>query len=248
MKLLAAEQNPVPFSLSFFPSPNNDDTFFTIRDTLLFFLGRGALAWGTSCIQSRKPIGSRGRQHRLWRDRWTPQQQQSQGLADTKVSRRVTRPHTQHYVLSAFCNARCPNYPQDLIVHLLCGPARIAKVQILSHHYKIATKIDVYVGVAKEPADVPVEFEEPLGDDDDDMVVEFTRLGWVTSCLTRDDALQLTFNGVRYVCLDSNTRAQFRARELKSIKVNADGEYVRLVIRNCHQNRLNTYNQVTTPI
>lgn len=47
-----------------------------------------------------------------------------------------------------------------------------------------------------------------------------------------------------YVCLDNNTRAQYRARELKSIKVNADGEYVRLVIRNCHRNRLNTYNQV----
>lgn len=47
-----------------------------------------------------------------------------------------------------------------------------------------------------------------------------------------------------YVCFDNNARAQFRARELKSIKINADGEYVRLVIRNCHRNRLNTYNQV----
>jgi hypothetical protein len=47
-----------------------------------------------------------------------------------------------------------------------------------------------------------------------------------------------------YVCFDNNARAQFRARELKSIKINADGEYVRLVVRNCHRNRLNTYNQV----
>lgn len=47
-----------------------------------------------------------------------------------------------------------------------------------------------------------------------------------------------------YVCFDNNVRAQFRARELKSIKINADGEYVRLVIRNCHKNRLNTFNQV----
>ncbi|KAG0170146.1 hypothetical protein DFQ29_009418 [Apophysomyces sp. BC1021] len=115
---------------------------------------------------------------------------------------------------------KCPHYPQDLIIHLLCGPARISKIQILSHHYKIATKLDVYVGILKDG----LELEETNEDDEDDMLIEFTRLG--------------------YVCLDNNERAQFRARELKSIKVNADGEYIRLVIRNCHRNRLNTYRQV----
>ncbi|KAF7729326.1 hypothetical protein EC973_004582 [Apophysomyces ossiformis] len=48
----------------------------------------------------------------------------------------------------------------------------------------------------------------------------------------------------RYVCFDNNARAQYRARELKSIKINADAEYVRLVARNCHQNKLNSYNQI----
>ncbi|CAO3685436.1 unnamed protein product [Rhizopus stolonifer] len=56
------------------------------------------------------------------------------------------------------------------------------------------------------------------------MLIEFTRLG--------------------YVCFDNNAKAQFLAREFKSIKVDLDGEYVRLVIRNCHKNRLNTHNQV----
>ncbi|KAI8146629.1 hypothetical protein BJV82DRAFT_599266 [Fennellomyces sp. T-0311] len=123
---------------------------------------------------------------------------------------------------------KCPEYPQDLIIRLLCGPARISKVQVLSHHYKIATKIDVYIGILKDPASIQDEFDEHVApeddEDDDDMVIEFTRLG--------------------YVSLDNNTRAQYRARELKSIKVNADGEYVRLVVRSCHRNRLNTYNQV----
>ncbi|CDH51167.1 flagellar associated protein [Lichtheimia corymbifera JMRC:FSU:9682] len=118
---------------------------------------------------------------------------------------------------------KCPNYPQDLIIRLLCGPARISKVQILSHHYKIATKIDVYIGILKDAIE-ELDPIAPNDEDEDDMLIEFTRLG--------------------YVCLDNNTRAQYRARELKSIKVNADGEYVRLVIRNCHRNRLNTYNQV----
>ncbi|KAI9490222.1 hypothetical protein BDB00DRAFT_562985 [Zychaea mexicana] len=124
---------------------------------------------------------------------------------------------------------KCPTYPQDLIIRLLCGPARISKVQVLSHHYKIATKIDVYIGILKDPSSIQDDLDEHVSpeddeEDEDDMVIEFTRLG--------------------YVSLDNNTRAQYRARELKSIKVNADGEYVRLVVRSCHRNRLNTYNQV----
>ncbi|KAG0938142.1 hypothetical protein G6F30_007907 [Rhizopus arrhizus] len=47
-----------------------------------------------------------------------------------------------------------------------------------------------------------------------------------------------------FVRFDNNAGAQFRARELKSIKTNTDGEYIRLVIRNCHSNSLNVFNQV----
>ncbi|GAN05984.1 centrosomal protein of 104 kDa-like [Mucor ambiguus] len=121
---------------------------------------------------------------------------------------------------------KCPEYPQDLIIHLLSGASRISKVQILSHHFKIATRIDVYIGTLKDPQDVLEDIapDTPPSEDEDNMLIEFSRLG--------------------YVCFDNNARAQFRARELKSIKINADGEYVRLVIRNCHRNRLNTYNQV----
>lgn len=121
---------------------------------------------------------------------------------------------------------KCPEYPQDLIIHLLSGVARISKIQILSHHFKIATTIDVYVGLLKDAQDVLEDIapDTPPSDDEDNMLVEFNRLG--------------------HVCFDNNARAQFRARELKSIKINADGEYMRLVIRNCHRNRLNEYNQV----
>jgi hypothetical protein len=55
-----------------------------------------------------------------------------------------------------------------LIVHLTSGPARINKIEILSHHFKIATKMDVYIGSLKECL-VP--------ETSDDMMIEFTRLG-----------------------------------------------------------------------
>ncbi|KAI9247545.1 hypothetical protein BY458DRAFT_527171 [Sporodiniella umbellata] len=111
--------------------------------------------------------------------------------------------------------SKYPEYPQDLIFHLLSGPARIQKIEILSHHFKIATKMDVYIGSVKE---------DSIPDTDEELMIEFTRLGFVR--------------------FDNNAGAHFRARELKSIKTNMDGEYVRLVIRNCHNNNLNVFNQV----
>ncbi|KAG1445460.1 hypothetical protein G6F56_009909 [Rhizopus delemar] len=74
--------------------------------------------------------------------------------------------------------------------------------------------MDVYIGSIKEDC---------IPDTDEELMIEFTRLGFVR--------------------FDNNAGAQFRARELKSIKTNMDGEYVRLVIRNCHSNNLNVFNQ-----
>lgn len=104
---------------------------------------------------------------------------------------------------------KLPEYPQDLILHFKPGFCRIYKVQILSHHYKIASQIELYIGITKEL-------------DDDSLYVEFTRLGFVT--------------------FDNNNR--FQDRELKSIKIQADCEYIRLVVKGCHQNRLNVHKQV----
>lgn len=75
--------------------------------------------------------------------------------------------------LCLFFLYRCQSYPQDLIIHLLCGPARITKIQLLSHHYKIATKVDIYVGILKESA----QDLSQQSDDDADTLIEFTRLG-----------------------------------------------------------------------
>ncbi|KAG2208360.1 hypothetical protein INT46_003684 [Mucor plumbeus] len=102
-----------------------------------------------------------------------------------------------------------PEYPQDLILRLNSGLNRIHKVEILSHHYKIASQIELYVGITKEQ-------------EQDAMYIQFTRLGFVN--------------------LDNNNR--FQDRELKSIKIQADCEYIRLVMKGCHGNRLNIHKQV----
>jgi hypothetical protein len=59
---------------------------------------------------------------------------------------------------------------------LLSGPARISKVQILSHHFKIATKIDVYIGLLKEGFMENSDHDED-DEEEDNALVEFTRLG-----------------------------------------------------------------------
>jgi uncharacterized membrane protein len=66
-----------------------------------------------------------------------------------------------------------------LIIHILSGASRIHKVQILSHHFKIATKIDVYNGILKDAQDVLQDIipDTPPSDDEDNMLIEFTRLG-----------------------------------------------------------------------
>jgi hypothetical protein len=48
-----------------------------------------------------------------------------------------------------------------------------------------------------------------------------------------------------YVELQSNERTDFKARELKSVHVDAEGTFLKLIIHKNFVNRLNFYNQVT---
>lgn len=47
-----------------------------------------------------------------------------------------------------------------------------------------------------------------------------------------------------YLSFNSNERTGHQARELKSVKVNSNAYLLRLVIQQCHTNKLNIYNQV----
>ena len=48
----------------------------------------------------------------------------------------------------------------------------------------------------------------------------------------------------RYVSLSDNEKTGFKARELKSVHVDAIGTYLRITFHRNHINRYNVYNQV----
>ncbi len=87
-------------------------------------------------------------------------------------------------------------------------PQYVSQIQILSHQCKVATKIEIYVGIG----------------DRDYHTATFTRLG----------SLQL----------DPNERSSYQARELKTVYINRNANFIRMVIHNCHINKYNLFNQV----
>jgi centrosomal protein CEP104 len=58
------------------------------------------------------------------------------------------------------------------------------------------------------------------------------------------DYASATFKRLGYLSLDSNQRSNFQARELKSVYINAHGNFVKLLISRCHTNYSNIYCQV----
>ncbi|KDO24264.1 hypothetical protein SPRG_22253 [Saprolegnia parasitica CBS 223.65] len=56
--------------------------------------------------------------------------------------------------------------------------------------------------------------------------------------------LDAAFALLGYVALDSNVATQYNARELKTILIDRDVAYLKLVLRSCHRNRLNVFDQV----
>ena len=52
------------------------------------------------------------------------------------------------------------------------------------------------------------------------------------------------FMRLGYLSFDSNERSQHQARELKSVHIDAVADTVKLVVHQCHANKLNIYSQV----
>eukprot|EP01135_Chromosphaera_perkinsii_P011779 Nk52_evm25s2496 gene=Nk52_evmTU25s2496 len=102
-------------------------------------------------------------------------------------------------------------FPQIIVLRLE-EDCRIRKVQLLSHQYKIATKIELFIG------------NLPPGRMGDHNEAEYEKLG--------------------YVSLSSNESAGFKARELKSVHVDAVGSFMKLVVHKNHVNEHNLFNQV----
>lgn len=106
----------------------------------------------------------------------------------------------------------CP-YPQQFVV-CLRSKARIRKIQLLSHEYMIASKIELFVGRGSVQGQVNSLLN-----------IQYTRLG--------------------YVSLSANDATNYKSREMKSINIDAEGQYLKLVLHTNHVNQLNLYNQVS---
>ena len=52
------------------------------------------------------------------------------------------------------------------------------------------------------------------------------------------------YNRLGYLSLDNNERSSYQARELKTVYLDHVGNFVKLVIHQCHANKYNLYNQV----
>ncbi|KAF9391857.1 hypothetical protein BGX21_011170 [Mortierella sp. AD011] len=147
-------------------------------------------------------------------------------------------------------------YPQDLVLRFSCGHSRIRKIQILSHQYKIASRLDFWMGSRKGIQSINTDTTKPepqaggdpdTGDDncpEQDCTFEEGENGLNLVPRVKRNIPVLQFQKLGSISFDSNTASNYSGRELKSINVDVEGEYLRIVIRQCHVNPLNIYHQV----
>ena len=113
-------------------------------------------------------------------------------------------------------SSRWCNFPQALILKFP-GRVSLQQVQVLSHQFKIASRIEMFIG------DVPSGMTPPVANAEG---VEYMRLG--------------------HFSLDSNVRSGFQARELKTVYVPraSEGCFLKLLLHKCHVNEHNLFNQL----
>ncbi|KAJ3095250.1 hypothetical protein HDU97_007124 [Phlyctochytrium planicorne] len=165
-------------------------------------------------------------------------------------------------------------YPQVLILRLAPGKCRLRKIQILSHHFMVATKLEFYVGRSVRPLGTvekgivdEVQTHDPAlipaaswNDERQTRLASGSVERPGTADSTKSDIspkMQLEDvelrNGegkkkIDYVSLSDNSDSNYRARELKSIHIDAEGDYVKLLIHKNYINTLNLYNQVRNAV
>lgn len=164
------------------------------------------------------------------------------------------------------CTHRFGSYPQDLVLRFSCGHSRIRQIQILSHQYKIASKLDFWMGSWKGTQDVQTD---PSGtgtqsgrENNNEYDNSFEGNGEITFDHgndndnndsrgdSSDDSQKknlpvLQFQKLGSISFDSNAASNYSKRELRSINFDVEGEYLRVVIRQCHVNPLNIYHQAS---
>eukprot|EP00793_Prasinoderma_coloniale_P006729 PRCOL_00001559-RA len=122
-----------------------------------------------------------------------------------------------HAAWHSHCGWQTPRYssfPQEVVLQLE-GASAVSRVQVLSHEFKIARRVELYAGMpppGAPPGDLSMS------------TLEWKRLG--------------------YFSFDSNERSRFEARELKSVYLNTTAAALKLVVHAPLTNNLNVYNQI----
>ncbi|VDP90919.1 unnamed protein product [Echinostoma caproni] len=132
-------------------------------------------------------------------------------------------PATRGWISSRFCT-----FPQQLVFELQ-ERANLRKIQLLSHQYLIGTTVIKHYHYLIYPQ-LASKIEFFVGDIRDDDIrhyqnARYTRLG--------------------YVSLSDNRSTEFKARELKSVHVDATGTFVQLMLHKNYANEHNLYNQAS---
>ncbi|KAI8615325.1 hypothetical protein BC830DRAFT_1123218 [Chytriomyces sp. MP71] len=135
--------------------------------------------------------------------------------------------------LKGWQSERFCTFPQTLVLKLASGSTRLHKVQLLSHHFKIASKLEFFVGASASESSLTGARAASSSSASSDKTPKVSTLE----------------NGIRYtrlgfVSLGDNSASEFKAREFKSIHVDAHGEFVKIVLHKNHINSLNLFNQV----
>jgi hypothetical protein len=132
-------------------------------------------------------------------------------------------PHTT----SAPPARRFSQYPQELTLRLE-GAARLAQVQLLSHEYKIAAKVELLVGTFEGGLAAVAAGAGPRG-----------------AAAAAVDPAKASWRRLGFLSFDSNERSSFTARELKSVALSGTPAHLlRLVFHRCHANAANIHSQV----
>ncbi|XP_076320514.1 centrosomal protein of 104 kDa-like isoform X2 [Tachypleus tridentatus] len=120
---------------------------------------------------------------------------------------------------------RYPHYPQELVLKLETK-TKVYKLQILSHQYLIASKIDLFFGTLPKG-------EEEIPNDPK-----------IRSKGKPKVPRNMKWVNVGQISLSENVETDYKARELKSALLDSAALYIKLVFHQNHVNRFNTYSQI----
>eukprot|EP00158_Paraphelidium_tribonemae_P008579 Partr_v1_DN28618_c0_g1_i3_m50394 putative centrosomal protein 104kDa len=150
-------------------------------------------------------------------------------------------------------STRFCSYPQAIILQLQGGKQRIRKLQILSHHCMISSRIDISVGNSISQVTINSISTSGVPRVATSSSAAARRMSKSSAPANRQTVAgqydpgfwsQVYFDRIGYISLDDNQRTQYKARELKSVHVDVIGEFVHLQMAGCFSNPLNPHNQI----